>query len=126
MLLIARQGQSPHDYSVVIAHSTHHLDAALHHYDTLHVAEVSHTSSVDHLRHSVTLRTLGRHFHMVLEWDRNIFTKDSVVYSVDGEGHRKRHDIDRHAFLRGHLKGNYSGFLNSAPPKGKKKLHWRF
>jgi hypothetical protein len=51
------------------------------------------------------LTTLDKHFHMVLEWDSNILTKNFSVYSVDGMGHRQKYDIDRHTFLHGHLKG---------------------
>ena len=71
--------------------------------------DIDHTPSADHLSHSVTLRALDKDFHMVLEWDRNILTKDFAMYSVDGKGQRQQHDIDRHAFLRGHLEGNSVG-----------------
>lgn len=91
--------------SVVPPVHSAHLDAALHHYDTLHVDDISHTPSANRLSHSVSLSVLNRHFHMVLEWDRYILTKDFAVYSVDSQGHRQHYNIDQHTFLRGHLKG---------------------
>lgn len=84
---------------------TAHLDAALHHYDTLTVDQISHTPSADRLSHTISLTTLDRHFHMVLVQDRSILAKDFAIYSVDGEGHRHRYDIDPRTFLHGHLKG---------------------
>ena len=69
------------------------MDAALHHYDTLHVNDIGHTSPAD-AHHVVRFSALGREFHLILEWDRNLLTKDFRVRSVDGQGrhylHKKR------------------------------------
>lgn len=94
-----------HVVPMLTVHSAH-LDAALHHYHTLHVDQISHTPSADRLTHTVSLATLDRHFHIVLEQDRSILAKDFAVYSVDSEGRRHLYDIDTRTFLHGHLKGN--------------------
>lgn len=83
-----------------------HLDAALHHYDTLHVDQISHSHLAEdgiHHRH-VTFNALGQWFHMDLQWDRHILTEDFAVYAVDAKGNRNQHHIDKKAFLHGHLK----------------------
>lgn len=83
------------------------LDAALHHFDTLHVDDISHTPSVDpgSTRRQIAFNTLGRKFLLELEWDRHILASDFAVYSVDSAGRKERHHIDKKAFLRGHLRG---------------------
>ena len=82
-----------------------HLDGALHHYDTLHVNQISHTHSADSASrsHQITFVTLGLQFSMILKWNSHILAKDFSVYSMDKEGNRQLHDVDQNAFLHGHL-----------------------
>ena len=83
------------------------LDAALHHFDTLHVDDLIHApSAVPGSTHrQLSFSTLGRMFHMELEWDTHILAEDFAVYSVDSAGRKEHHNIDKKAFLRGHLRG---------------------
>ncbi len=78
------------------------MDAALHHYDTLHVDDISYISSA-YAHHVVRFSALGRDFHLILEWDRNLFTEDFSVHSVDAEGRHHLHPIQQESFLHGHL-----------------------
>ena len=78
-----------------------HLNAALHHYDTLHVDDINHTSSG--ARRHVLFSALGRSFHLSLEWDRHLFARDFAVYSVDHAGNTQPHHVDQKAFLHGHI-----------------------
>lgn len=96
--------------SILVNYNSIHLDAALHHYDTLHVDDINHTPSADPGSSSrqVSFRTLGRSFRMSLDRDKHILSKDFAVYSVDSAGKTKQHEIDQRAFLHGHLESERS------------------
>lgn len=81
------------------------MDLALHHYDTLTVDQISHRVSETSGSQEVIFNALGRTFHLVLSVDKSIFADDFSVHSVDGDGVKLPHEVDKGAFLHGQLKG---------------------
>lgn len=86
----------------------HHV---LHYYQPLKVSDIKHhvskrsIISTDSSKKSITVNMMDRQFTLDLSQRTDIFHDDFKAFSVDGNGIKKQHHINKRAFYRGHVKG---------------------